>query len=1000
MMGAAQVSAGAAATGYYKTEGYYAAGTPEGDAAARWFGKEADSLGLEGRVDDALFASLLDGQTYQRTEGGLEKDRLMGRQQDGERKHRPGMDLTFSAPKSVSIAALVFDDKRVIEAHDKAVREALGYIESNVVETRRKVNGHIVTETGGKIIAGLFRHDTSRALDPQLHTHAVLANMVRNSTGNITALYNGSLFKQQKLGSEIYRASLAKSLHELGYTVERVGKDRLIELKEVPTDLLAHYSTRRAEIEAALDSREMPDNAKTAQAAALATRAAKTGVLDREQIREQWRNEAKDLGYDMERFAQTLADMQHKAATRLPGATRGYTPPAPATRAVRLAISHLSETSTVLPKDVLLSEALRFGKGVDASAAERAINQLSADGELLPAALTKGAQSVEGKGQHAPAFTTAHLREVENQIAKEVRRSAKTGNLPQSITFKGRKRSLVGAVDAALRQAPSLTEGQQDAIRVSMTGKEQFVAVQGLAGTGKTFALSQLVSLAERAGLRVEGLAPSHKAVEELKSAIPKTETVQARLMRGRSPDKEASTSKTIWVVDEASMLENSQALKLLRQAKEQGVARVVFVGDTKQLEGVGAGSPFALMQKSGITTAYMTDIVRQRDETLRSAVTHAVAGEIQGAFERLGQHITASPDIAAAAATAYLQLSPRQRERAAVVTPSNAVRVAINAHIRDGLKREGAIGSKDVRLPSLKPLRLSTTEAGDAASYRVGDVVLPHQSVKKEGLQRGQLYEVTSIERGTLSLTNRHTGEETQFTPSPNTKAVKSTEVFGLEERSYSVGERIKFTISDKEVGITNGDKGTISRIDQNVVRVDLPDGTSRELPTNQLAALGMDHGHSATGHDMQGATVDHVIVAMGANEYLADQKSFYVAISRARDDAHLITDNPERLAERLQEKTGEQVTALESYLNAMGVSREAHVTKDQDKNRDAHTDKPREPDQPKRDEEKERQTEKSDEAEPEREEKTREELVSESEAALRNLERAIQKEIGERSR
>jgi len=178
MMSISTVSGGAASSGYYKSEGYYAAGSEEGDAAATWFGEKAEALGLEGRVDDALFTQMLEGVSFKLGKDGPEPDKLMGKIVDGERKHRAGLDLTFSAPKSVSIAALVFDDKRLIEAHDKAVETAMMYIEKKAIQTRVYKNGQLEVETGGKLIAGLFRHDTSRALNPQLHTHSVIINQV------------------------------------------------------------------------------------------------------------------------------------------------------------------------------------------------------------------------------------------------------------------------------------------------------------------------------------------------------------------------------------------------------------------------------------------------------------------------------------------------------------------------------------------------------------------------------------------------------------------------------------------------------------------------------------------------------------------------------------------------------------------------------------------------------------------------------------------------------
>lgn len=281
MMSATVVSAGAAASGYYKAEGYYIPGSDEEREASGWFGRGAEQLGLTGAVDNQIFSEMLDGQTFRAGMDGPERgDQIMGRYVDGERQHRPGLDLTFSAPKSLSVAALVLGDDRLVTAHDLAVKTAMAFVEENLLQTRKIKDGVVEVHGDGKMIAGLFRHDTSRLLDPQLHTHAVIVNQVDLGDGRYRAIHNDLIFEAQKIGSEIYRAELARSVQALGYEVDRVGKDRLIELPAIPEALTDTFSKRRGEIEAALAERGIDDNAKSAELAALATRTAKHKGLD------------------------------------------------------------------------------------------------------------------------------------------------------------------------------------------------------------------------------------------------------------------------------------------------------------------------------------------------------------------------------------------------------------------------------------------------------------------------------------------------------------------------------------------------------------------------------------------------------------------------------------------------------------------------------------------------------------------------------------------------
>ncbi|RYG90081.1 conjugative relaxase [Loktanella sp. IMCC34160] len=931
MMAATPVSPGAAASGYYKSEGYYKAGSPEADAAAEWFGKAANELGLAGRVDDALFASMLEGQTYEKAGEGLTKGRLMGRYVDGERQHRAGLDLTFSAPKSLSVAALVFGDNRLIEAHDKAVRTAMHYVEAELIQTRRAKNGEIDIVTGGKIIAGLFRHDSSRALDPQLHTHAVIANMVKNPDGHSTALYTDLLFRTQKLGSEIYRNELARDAAALGYRVERQGKDQLVELKDVPPELTARYSKRRAEIEKALAGRGMADTAKTAELAALATRTAKTKDLDRQELKAAWEREAEATGIDKDQMARIVQATKERAQFHVPGVVRsGSEAPAPsdAVASLRQAIAHISETAVHYSEKDLIGEALKFANTADLGQIENAIAEAKREYILVPAKVVTAKE---------PQWTDVVTLTQERAMARLFRQGQKVAaiRLPRYYDRNGTvDRRPQKALEKRLSQT-SLTPGQKNAVTTALTGQGRVVGVQGYAGTGKTFALAHLVKEAQRAGYTVEGVAPSAQAVAQLSEALPTSETLQARLLRQRSADRDNDPRKTILVVDEASMVSTKQMRTLLHQAEESKIARVVLVGDVQQLDSVAAGTPFALLQRLGMRTAVMDDIQRQRNVDALAVVNHAIAGEVQEAFRRIQNIDTPKEGAAVGAAQRWLALDADQRRTTGLVTPSNRTREAINTEIRDGLKAEGTLGLEDRSLPTLTPLRMSRAQVADPRSYRIGDIVIPHQSVKAAGLVRGHQYEVVEItgKQTGLILKDMAGGAALPFSPQQNSKAAASVDVYEPSQKDFAENERIKFRIADKSLRIKNGDTGQIVQTDGDQIHIRMSDSTIRALPLDSLAARGLDHGYALTAHDFQGATVDRIIVAMTANETLADQKNFYVAVSRARDEITLVTDKPEDLARRLEEQTGQKITALEAWIDAEKDLRGAEAAKDADK-------------------------------------------------------------------
>lgn len=648
------------------------------------------------------------------------------------------LDLTFSAAKSVSIMGLVAGDERVIEAHDNAVKAAMAYVEERFVATRREVNGEIETVHDGKMLAGLFRHDTSRALDPQLHTHAVIQNMVLGSDGKWTALSNEDIYRNKMLIGAVYRKELARNLEEIGYQVERRGAHGVAEIRGVSAELMEGFSKRRAEIEAALDERGADQSAVNSALAALATRKGKQNGIDRTELRDAWEKEAAQLGTSKEDLAQLRDQAVHRGATRLPGVTREggeSTAMAEARAAMEFAVAHVRERHSVYTQDQLLKVALPRVKAADVRDLERAIQERVEAKILIP---------VEVKGQ--PHLTDKETVAAERQVTEEYRAGRnKAGLSLNQYTTGGRADRSETATLSKRLERTTLTEGQREAVMAGLTGRDRFVGVQGYAGTGKTFMLDTLRTYAERAGYEVEGAAPTNKAVSELSTVIPSVRTTaRLRIDAAQGLDK-GDKSRTILVIDEASMIGTTDMRDIMAHTNRAGYARVVLVGDVKQLDAVSAGTPFRQLQQAGMKTALMADIQRQRGDDERNAVLHAIKGEIKAAFENIRdvrevpQHKTFPQTIAGS----WLALRSVDRERAGVVALANNVREAVNAEIRDALKAERRIGQQDTRVDSLHFLFFIRAEAADAASYKRGDVVVPLKDLRKEGLVGNEVYRV-----------------------------------------------------------------------------------------------------------------------------------------------------------------------------------------------------------------------------------------------------------------
>ena len=985
MLSIGALSSAAQGASYYERDGYYAKDDPEHRDASAWAGKGAEELGLKGPVDADTFRAVLEGKVPDGSD-----TRLGRRGKDGSIEHRPGRDLTFSAPKSVSIAALVGGDRRIVEAHDRAVATTLAWVEKNAAETRMKDPGSgpgqapgsgkpvPAPEPGGqapktgkmervgnqKIVAATFRHDTSRNLDPQLHTHAVLANMVQGEDGKWRSMANESLYANQKLIGMLYRSELAAGLGRLGYGIEKTHADGRFEIAGVSRETIEAFSSRRAEIEAAMEARGLgasADNPRIAERAALMTRAKKRDI-DRGELRGVWQRQAADLGLDAKslvsqavensavpergmaaeplagsgRDAPTAAHALQQIGSASPQSggsaraadaglqaelpfdgraqaaereTAAEAAPSRAAEAVAWAMAHLSERAAVFSRADLFAAALAHAPGAVAIGdAEREVAALEKAGTL-----------------HAVNVPGAEDSLATEKTAGEER---ETVALMRGGQARGRALMRGWQVQGHLNKGP-LTAGQKDAVKLILSAKDRVVGVQGYAGTGKTTMLNRARVLAEKKGWRMAGLAPSASAAQTLASeaGIP-TETLQmflarnagvaeGRLTRKGAREMRAAFAKTVLVVDEGSLASTLQARDLLRIAAELRMPRVVLVGDAKQLDAVDAGKPFAQFQAAGMQTATMDEIMRQRDPVLKEAVEASLKGDIERAFEKLGSNVAeVKPDnIAGAVAARWLRLDAEARENTGVMAPSHELRLQINDHIRERLAREGRIHGPAMQSERLVSMGYTTAEKALAANYGAGDVVAFHRPYKRIGVEKGDERRVMGVDHRSREVL-LDDGKEGKIAWKPGEIGGRrgGSEVYRVEEIELRAGDRIRWTRNDAGLGLVNSRTAEVLRVGNGRVTFRLEDGKTLELGRGDPQLRHLDHAWASTVHAFQGRTVDNVIAAMEArHKHLTTQKSFYVEISRARDRAELVTDDAAELRVQLQAVTGERIAALE---------------------------------------------------------------------------------------
>ena len=366
-------------------------------------------------------------------------------------------------------------------------------------------------------------------------------------------------------------------------------------------------------------------------------------------------------------------------------------------------------------------------------------------------------------------------------------------------------------------------------------------------------------------------------------------------------------------------MLSAHDMANLLSRA-DKADARIVLVGDVKQLGSVGAGAAFAPLQQAGMATARLAEVVRQTNAETREAVMASIeghAGKALAALERGGGHVIegASPDARLGAmARHYLALSPAERTRTLVIEPSREGRDKLTDMIRTKLTGRGELSAEAVRLDALEAKGLTRAEAREAASYSIGDVVRFSRDYAAKGVSRGESFAISAIDpaRGRIALEGRD-GRSLDW--HPRKWGAGKAEVFEPKPMELRTGDRVQFTRNDREVGRVNGLGGSVTSIDSDRGRatVKLVNGREQRLDLSDPRDAHLRHAYVQTAHASQGQTAQRVLIhADSRSTNLVDQKMFYVALSRAKAEAVVITDDKDRLVRAIYERAGEKQTAM----------------------------------------------------------------------------------------
>jgi conjugative relaxase-like TrwC/TraI family protein len=881
----------AGAVSYFKEEFEHARGsyyTEEGKTVDRWRGELAEHFGLSGEVKREDFERLCEGQDPRDGEQLVrlvrphESRNLYGDEIETG-GHRAGCDITFSAPKSVSLAALVGGDERIQEAHAEAVTAALREVERYA---QARLGGSAKAEPTGKLLFASFEHDASRPdkrdgyAAPDLHTHNFAFNLTLTAEGKIKPVQPVELYRSQKYGTVVYRAVLAEKLEKLGYEIEVDRRTGAPEIRGISREYIEAASPRQREIKEAAEAL----NLTSTRGAAARNRRTKT--YDREEMRARHQELDRQFGGQAHAVVREARAREMRTLLWDEAGSR-----ARAQEAVTFAIEKASEREAVNDTRRLLTDALRRHLG-----------------RTTFEAVSQEMRGREERGQLARIVLDDAARE---RVATEKTLRREAENVERVRAGKGTQQPLTERVPEAVTTSRDVTlnESQRTAFEQIVTSRDQIIGLQGKAGTGKTTTLAAVREAAVRAGYDVQGFAPTTRAAQLLADSGMETRTLQKFLRQKDEPE----ALRRFLVLDESSLASTKQVNDFLSRVRPED--RVLLVGDVRQHEGVEAGSPFAQLQRHGMETARLEQIVRQKEKPLREVVENLSAGKVKEAVNGLREQgrVTEIADPGERLKTIARDYCARpDRDGTLVISPANKERVELNRMIHRELQATGQISAKNYKTKVLENRsELTGAERTFAGAYQQDDVIRYSAGSRKHGIGAGEYARVLAADEKSNTLTVRMENDRRQLSYDPS--RLQGVTVYREAEREFSEGDRVQFRAPYQRERVAGGELGTLEKVEKGRLIVALDSGRSAEFHIDENRHI--DYGYAVTSYSAQGQTVNRVLAEIDtrAPDVVVNRRTAYVMASRARAEVTIYTDSAERLGAALARQV-DKSTALEA--------------------------------------------------------------------------------------
>ena len=897
---------------YAKAINYY-----ESDATAVcWLGQGSRILNLSDNVDkdkmlELLAGHLPDGKTLQNFKG----------------EHRAGFDMTFSAPKSVSLLVGLGVAPELIKFHDEAVKYAIGQIEKEFAQVRISADNEIKYKNTGNLVIAAFRQPSSRANDPALHTHCVTMNItfLNGEAKSLASDKNRNFGVVEQIQNNahycgmLYRTHLANSLKNAKFSLRTTGNG-LFEIDGISEDTLTAYSTRRNDIVNLMQKNNWT-SAKDAATATLLSRPPKE-EHDLKILTADWQKRAQELNFDAKDFMENrkpkqnlFSKIQAKLFTTLEHDAE-YT-------CVAVAVETLNQKTAVFTERELkfasMQHSLTHNKPISHDAIVNAINEHKTKQNLYTNQCSKTNETI---------FTTPWLLTCE---AETITRIENNKEILKSITSLKRINEF--------QKDLNLTMSQKNAMKLILTTKDRFIAVQGYAGVAKTTMLSHARILIEEKGYNLRGITVASSAANELQTKAKIASDVFPIVHQELKNANAGSLSKTIFIVDEASMFSSMQGHELVKLV-EKTDARLILVGDKAQLPSINSSRIFSLIQEYDIKTALMDEIVRQKNPKALEAVRHATNRDIASSIANLEHVEELSTYNERINWLANKWLSQENRDQILLFAPTNANRQDITAIIREKLTEEGTLTGEPYKQAVLKTKQLEAVQQRFVAYYQHKDVIRFNNDFNK--VKAGNYYIVDIInaehrKNNILPLIDE-SGNKIKFALKhlPQYKIHTSAferiiEVYRQENLELKIGDKIIWNRNFKACDIRNGQTAKLIKNDKTDLTFITDKDKAITLNKNHQALKHIDYGYVLTNYKVQGKDAQYGIGLMESNNrFSATIKNFYVQISRGILGMTLVTDNKENLINAINKNNDEKLASLDMVSSKQLMNHDARFNRE----------------------------------------------------------------------